>query len=142
ITIFDHQIQNTGFLSEVFHVEQLDTDALLEPGDKAKILLSTALEEGRIGMEVERKGVIAATRWFNLSRTQQLIELPILEEDRGGFAVHFIAVANGREFRTTTNVVVPWTNKELKVEWMSFRDKMLPGAKEEFRLKISGPNGD
>ncbi|MDQ3100784.1 MAG: hypothetical protein M3R08_05315, partial [Bacteroidota bacterium] len=143
ITIYDQEIQNTGFLAEAFHVEPLKPEnGSLQPGDKAKLLIGTALGEGRMGMEVERDGVITATRWFNLQREQQLIELPVLDEDRGGFAVHFIAVANGREFRTTQQIVVPWTNKELKVEWITFRDKMLPGSKEEFRLKINGPNGD
>ena len=37
---------------------------------------------------------------------------------------------------------VPWSNKELHVEWMTFRDKLLPGAKEEWRLKITGPKGE
>ncbi len=141
VTVYDPQIQNTGFLAEAFHVEQVSDTAGLQPGGKASFLVSSALGEGRIGMEVERSGAIAAVRWFNLQRGQQLVELPILESDRGGFAVHFVAVANGREFRTTRHVAVPWENKRLKVEWTTFRDRMLPGSKEKFRLKLSGPDG-
>ncbi len=141
VTIYDPQIQNTGFLAEAFHVEQVSDTAGLQPGEKASFLVSSALGEGRIGMEVERSGAIAAVRWFNLQRGQQLVELPILESDRGGFAVHFVAVVNGREFRTTKHVAVPWENKRLKVEWTTFRDRMLPGSLETFRLKISGPDG-
>ncbi|MCB0508017.1 MAG: alpha-2-macroglobulin, partial [Bacteroidetes bacterium] len=35
---------------------------------------------------------------------------------------------------------VPYKSKQLNVEWLTFRDKLLPGAKEQWKLKISGPD--
>ena len=70
---------------------------------------------------------------------QQRLDIPALESDRGGFAVHFVCVERGREHISTQWVDVPWSNKELKVEWTTFRDKLLPGSDEEWRLKITGP---
>ena len=81
--VFDPAIQNTGFTDEAFHAEVLEP--VVEPGTKARILLSCALREGRVLMEVERAGKIAVSRWFILKNTQQLVELPVKEEDRGGF---------------------------------------------------------
>jgi len=138
VTLYDTAIQNTGFVDNAFHVEAVKVRC--EPGEKAELLLSSALPAGRVLMEVERDGRIAASRSFVLNNTQQLIELPVLEGDRGGFAVHFLCVERGRSHTQTVWVDVPWTNKELHVEWMSFRDKLLPGAKEEWRLRITGPN--
>ncbi|MBX2971504.1 MAG: hypothetical protein KF797_00225 [Flavobacteriales bacterium] len=137
VTLYDTAIQNTGFIDEAFHVEAVK--ARCEPGEKAVLLLSSALPAGRVLMEVERDGRIAASRSFVLNNTQQLIELPVQESDRGGFAVHFLCVERGRAHQKTIAIDVPWTNKELQVEWMSFRDKLLPGAKEEWRLRITGP---
>ena len=136
-TLFDPLIQNTGFENEAFHARMLKERC--EPGEKAVLLLSTALPECRVLMEVERDGRIAVSRPMTLRRGQQRIELPVLEEDRGGFSVHFACVERGRQHITSLRVEVPWTNKQLKVEWMSFRDKLLPGAKEEWRVKITGP---
>lgn len=137
VTLYDPAIQNTGFVDEAFHVEAVK--ARCEPGEKAALLLSSALPAGRVLMEVEREGRITASRSFVLNKTQQLIELPVVEGDRGGFAVHFLCVERGRSHERTIWIDVPWTNKELQVEWMSFRDKLLPGAKEEWRLRITGP---
>ncbi|MCK4652939.1 MAG: hypothetical protein KAU01_00670, partial [Candidatus Cloacimonetes bacterium] len=39
-------------------------------------------------------------------------------------------------------VTVPWTNKQLKLEFETFRDKLLPGEKEEWRIKIKDKEGD
>jgi hypothetical protein len=136
-TLYDPEIQNTGFENEAFHVQTVKERC--EPGEKAVLLLSTALPECRVLMEVERDGRIVVSRPMLLKRGQQRVELPVLEEDRGGFAVHFVCVERGREHLTTQRIEVPWTNKQLKVEWMSFRDKLLPGAKEEWRVKITGP---
>jgi hypothetical protein len=136
-TLFDPDIQNTGFENEAFRAQLLKDQC--EPGDKAVLLLSTALPECRVLMEVERDGRIAVVRPFQLKRGQQRVELPVMEEDRGGFTVHFVCVERGRQHVFSQRVEVPWTNRQLKVEWMSFRDKLLPGAKEEWRLKITGP---
>lgn len=139
VAIYDPAVQHTGFTGEAFHAEPVKPKA--EPGESAVLLLGSALPEGHVLMEVERQGKIAVRRWFTLKHGQQRVELPVLESDRGGFAVHLLSVERGRAHKQTAYIEVPWSNKDLKVEWMTFRDKLLPGAKEEWRLKITGPKG-
>ncbi|HRH68365.1 MAG TPA: alpha-2-macroglobulin family protein [Flavobacteriales bacterium] len=136
VTVYDTTIQNTGFVNEAFHLEPIV--AKCGPGEKAVLLLSSALPTGRVLMEVERDGRIAASRRFTLNKGQQRIELPVVETDRGGFTVHFLCVERGRVHNMAQRIDVPWTNKQLQVEWLSFRDKLLPGSKEEWRLRITG----
>ncbi|MFN8350123.1 MAG: alpha-2-macroglobulin family protein [Flavobacteriales bacterium] len=139
-TVLDPEIQNTGFVTEGFHAEGVKLRA--EPGEKAVFLLSTALPEAHVLMEVERGANIAVRRWFTLKAGQQRVEVPVMEDDRGGFTVHLLCVERDRVHQEQITIEVPWTNKELRVEWMSFRDKLLPGAQEEWRLRISGPKGE
>jgi hypothetical protein len=139
-TVYDPGVQNTGFRTAAFHAQGVKLRA--EPGDKAVLLLGSALPEARVLMEVERDGRIAVRRWFTLADGQQRVELPVLEDDRGGFAVHLFCVERGRVHKVVLPIEVPWTSKELRVEWMSFRDKLLPGVQEEWRLRISGPRGE
>jgi hypothetical protein len=125
--------------------DDLRVDALnarVEPGGSAVLLLSSSLPNARMLLEVERDGRITERRSITLSKSQERIEIPVMEADRGGFVVHVSGVARGRHFSSTQPIDVPWSNKDLKVEWTSFRDKLLPGAKEEWRLKISGPKGE
>ncbi len=139
-TLYDPEIQATGFENAAFHVQSLKT--VCEPGEKADLLLSSELPEAHVLMEVERAGAIAVRRWFTLRKAQQRVELPVLEDDRGGFTVHLFCVERGTLHQEQVRVDVPWSNKDLRVEWMSFRDKLLPGAQEEWRLRISGPKGE
>jgi hypothetical protein len=142
VTVFDPTGKENAFVAELFTVHQLKGSTPLEPGSKAKFLVASPLADLRVVMEIERNGKITESRPIVLSKQQQSIEIPVGEDDRGGFAVHFMTSALGRSFQKTEQVDVPWTNKQLKVEWMSFRDKLLPGSKEEWRLKISGPKGE
>ncbi|MCB0815293.1 MAG: hypothetical protein KDB87_19285, partial [Flavobacteriales bacterium] len=138
--LYDPEIQWTGFDAEAMHVEPVK--AQVEPGGKAVLLLSTGLDQASVLMEVERSGAIAVRRRFALRQGQQRIELPVQEGDRGGFTVHFLCVERGRAHRRSVPITVPWSNKQLRVEWMSFRDKLRPGEEEEWRLTIKGPGGE
>lgn len=125
--------------------DDLRVDAVqtqVEPGGNAVLMLSSALPAARLLVEVERDGRITERRSVHVAKGQERVELPVQEGDRGGFAVHVSGVARGREFIHTLPIQVPWSNKELQVEWTSFRDKMLPGSRQEWRLKIGGPKGE
>jgi uncharacterized protein YfaS (alpha-2-macroglobulin family) len=138
VTVYDPDVQHTGFGNSAFNVQGVKTR--VEPGDKAVVLVGSSLPVAKVLMEVERDGRIAVRRWITLNKDQQRVELETLEADRGGYTVHFLCIERGREHRESIFIDVPWTNKELHVEWMTFRDKLLPGAKEEWRLRITGAN--
>jgi hypothetical protein len=98
-TVFDPDIQNSGWVNEPLHAELLTPS--VEPGEKAMLLLGTALPDARVLMEVERGGRIVVTRWMGLKQSQQRVELPVMEEDRGGFGVHVLCVERGQVHATT-----------------------------------------
>ncbi len=39
-------------------------------------------------------------------------------------------------------IQVPWSNKELNIEYSTFRDKLYPGQEEEWQIKLSGNQKD
>ena len=51
-------------------------------------------------------------------------------------------VRENRDYVNSLHVTVPWDNKELALAFETFRDKMEPGAKETFRVKIRGQKGE
>jgi hypothetical protein len=56
--------------------------------------------------------------------------------------VSFTFVKDSRSYNFSHVVNVPYSNKELKITWETFRDKLAPGQKEQWKLKISGPKGE
>ncbi|HRI01796.1 MAG TPA: MG2 domain-containing protein [Saprospiraceae bacterium] len=65
----------------------------------------------------------------------------ILEKHRAGVNLNVACVYNNRIYNFDQTISVPFTNKELEIITESFRDKMLPGEEEEFRIKIQSKNG-
>jgi uncharacterized protein YfaS (alpha-2-macroglobulin family) len=113
-----------------------------EPGEKAAFLIGTAEKDVQVLFEVEHKSAIIKKEWLRISKSQKLVEIPIEEKFRGNFCVHFMFIRNGRVYRHSATVSVPWTNKQLQFSFESFRSKLLPGQKEEWRIKITGKKSE
>lgn len=114
---------------------------ICEPGDTAQILIGSGYPEVSVLFEVEKDYEIVIKERFVLSKKQRLLSVPVTEADRGGFFVHVTFVYNGRLYTHVQEITVPWTNKEIEFEYMSFRDKLLPGQNEEWRLKLKDHTG-
>lgn len=114
----------------------------VEPGEKAQILLGTKDKNINVLYEIEHNLKIVSKEWIKLSNEMHLFEIPIKEEYRGNFCVHFTFVKNNRSYQRDVTVIVPYTNKNLGIEFETFRNKLTPGQKEEWKIKIKGKNGD
>ncbi|MFH2143837.1 MAG: alpha-2-macroglobulin family protein, partial [Bacteroidota bacterium] len=113
-----------------------------EPGEFAKFLIGSSRENIKVLYEIEHKNKIISKEWLTLNKEQKLIEIGIKEEYRGNFSVHFTFVKDNRYYTHNENIYVPYTNKELDIEFETFRNKLLPGEAEEWKIVIKGPKGE
>ncbi|NOZ36325.1 MAG: hypothetical protein GXO80_13635, partial [Chlorobi bacterium] len=113
-----------------------------EPGEKAEFLIGSSYKNVNLIYQIEHKSKIIKTEYIKLNNEQKLITIPITENDRGNFSVHFAFIKNNRFYNYTSTVIVPYSNKKLDIEFETFRDKLLPGQKEEWKIKIKGPKGE
>jgi len=114
----------------------------LEPGQKAVILVASAEKNTRLIFEVEHNGSIVDTQFITLNNEQKRIEIPILEKHRGNLGVLLTFVSHNRMMPFNSFIYVPWSNKKLDISFETFRNKLMPGEKEEWRLKIKGPGSE
>lgn len=113
-----------------------------QPGENAVFLVGTSGKDVSVLYEIERAEKIVETKWLKLNNEQKYIEIPVTEKDRGNFAVHFAVVYHGRSFTSDQQVSVAWENQQLDITYETFRDKLLPGQQEEWKLKVKGPKGE
>ncbi|MBL7992058.1 MAG: hypothetical protein JNN25_11520 [Candidatus Kapabacteria bacterium] len=113
-----------------------------EPGETAQLLLSTPYTNAKALFRVEHRGKIVQEEWLTLSSEQKMIAIPLSERHRGNVSVHLSMVHDYRFYTEAHTISVPWTNKQLRVETSVFRDKMLPGSKEEWRLTVRDTKGE
>ena len=108
-------------------------------GGAVRILAFTGLPGQTMYFETLRDGRVASQR--TLSDGGGLIEIPVREEDRGGFAVRLSLVRDHQFISDSAKVLVPWDDEALKVSFATFRDRVRPGARETWRVTVKGPGG-
>lgn len=92
--------------------------------------------------EIEHQGEIVKKEYITLNKEQKLIEIPVEEKHRGNFSFHYVFIKNNRTYSQSGVITVPYTNKELDIEFETFRNKLLPGQNEEWKIKIKDKKGD
>lgn len=107
-------------------------DNFLEPGDKTTLSVSSAFSNSYIHKSISRNGKL------NHAWDQKTETFSISEDDRGGFMTNYFIVHDNRIYQKRQTISVPWKNKDLKISYETFRDKILPGSNQEWKIKISG----
>lgn len=116
----------------------LDKDEY-QPGDVSKCMLTISKDVKHVWVEISRQNNLLKSYWLDV-KSETKIEIPITEVDRGNLAIRIYYLFDNRKYEDYKIVKVPWKNKDLKIEYLSFRDKLLPGQNEEWKIKISGAN--
>lgn len=126
-------------IPKIDHFQSLKTNG--EPGSKAKLIVGSS-QKVKVLYELEQDGKIILKEWLTLNNEQHLIEITLLEEYRGNIAFNITFVRDGRSYGHSQTISVPYSNKDLEIAFESFRDKLQPGQKEEWKLKIKGKLAD
>lgn len=108
-------------------------------GETLYYQIGTTLQQVYAIIDIAYKGKIVEKKYVQLSNQIKTFELPITKSWVGGVELSYSIVQKNRIYSDKVYVDVPYDNTDLSVEWISFRDKILPGSKEQWKLKISGP---
>ncbi|MCF6169672.1 MAG: MG2 domain-containing protein [Bacteroidales bacterium] len=115
---------------------------LAEPGETLKLVVGSAAKKTKLLFEITNGKQMVERRWITLNKGQKVIEIPVKENFRGNFSIKLGMVRFNRFYSDGFTVEVPFSNKKLTVTLQTRRDFLTPGKKEEWQVKISGPQGD
>lgn len=115
----------------------------VEPGETAKVELGTAADNLFIVHQINKEtgtGRQEATvyNYLKLSNEKRTFSFDASEKDRGGYGVGWMFIKHNRMYQLNQVISVPWTNKDLAIEYATYRDKTLPGSEEKWKVKITG----
>jgi 5-hydroxyisourate hydrolase-like protein (transthyretin family) len=120
------------------HIQNLKSN--YQPGEKTNIGLTGSQTRQRIWYSIIRKNQTSSQSWTDGYSAKLVLDLK--EEDRGGAYLLWTSIWNNRLYSNKEYLNIPFTNKDLDIEYTSFRDKLAPGQQEEWRIKIKGKKGD
>ncbi len=114
----------------------------INKGEILNIVVGSSFNNAKAIVEVSNDGNILKREIIALNNSFQTISAEINNTLRENIEVKAFLIKYNRQFSKHSKVTIPSIKKELNVEWLSFRDKLLPGQKEEWQLKITGPYGE
>lgn len=139
--------------SLTYHWQSLHK-TILQPGQTVQLVSGTSASDVFVVQQVSKEmpdqprrplAAVGNTKdaqqefsFHTLNNEKKLFSLPVTEADRGGFGLTQFFVKNNRFYNSNHTIYVPWTNKELTVQFTTFRDKMQPGSQEKWEIKVSG----
>ncbi|HRH12634.1 MAG TPA: hypothetical protein PLU73_14030, partial [Bacteroidia bacterium] len=111
-----------------------------EPGEKGNFIQASSYPNANYLYEVEVKDKTVLTK--TISASMNLNEIKIEEVHRGNLAFHTTFIKQNRLYTHASVITVPYTNKALDIEFSTFRNKLLPGEEEEWKMVIKDKKGD
>ena len=112
--------------------------ASLEPGEEFFGIWGSGYETARAFIEIEHRGKILQKYWTEHGVTQTQIRQKITEPMRGGLTLRITMVRDNRLHTRQQQIHVPWSNKNLKIKWEHFTNKLEPAKKETWTAIIEG----
>lgn len=75
--------------------------------------------------------------------TDSIVTLPFTykEEYASGIVLNYCFVKEGKCYSNMMRIARPLPDKQLNVTWKTFRNRLVPGQKEEWTLNITTPDG-
>ncbi|MBQ6742902.1 MAG: hypothetical protein IJR04_10015 [Bacteroidales bacterium] len=108
------------------------------PGDRVTLGYASAFEDTRFFYTLTGpEGDEIDSRWIPAGRRIKHLSIPIDSSMLGGIHVRLTTVRDGIDMEWTEKIDVPFTHKRLNVDIATFRDKLLPGEQEEWKIRVS-----
>ncbi|MGN6492292.1 MAG: alpha-2-macroglobulin family protein [Agriterribacter sp.] len=154
VQLYDAKSKN---ISVPFYQWQTDINSTAQPGETAKLLHGTSATDVFVIQQVNKdipdqprplaNNQLQQTpanefSFLTLNNEKKQFDFPVTEDDRGGFGVTQFFVKDNRFYTNYNAINVPWTNKELAIQFSTFRDKLQPGSQEKWEVKVSGSKGE
>ena len=107
----------------------------------SKIQFGTSFEGVTAFYDVIANGQVMESKQISLSNNIVSETYAYKKEYGDGISVSLAFVKDGVLYRKNISIKKPVPDKRLRYKWTSFRDRLRPNQKEEWRLQILNPDG-
>jgi uncharacterized protein YfaS (alpha-2-macroglobulin family) len=106
------------------------------PGETAQIIYGSSAKNIHVLYEIFRNSEKLSARRFVLNNENRKIEIPFLPSYGDGITVAFTFIKDNRLFTRNVNIYRKQPNRELNLKLEVFRDRLLPGQQEEWKISV------
>ena len=105
-------------------------------GETVRLRVGTRHEGVRVMYRLTHGNRVIDRRVLTLNDEIETIDVPVSDTLLGGFEIELCALKEGRSSTVRHRVEVPYGHKKLDVEFLTFRDRLTPGQRERWTLRV------
>ncbi len=105
-------------------------------GEKTEIIYGSSAKNVYVLYEIFKEGEKLSTNRFELNNENKKIEILFLESYGNGIVVNFTFIKDNKVFTRNIEIYRKQPDKTLTFNTEVFRDKLLPGQKEEWKISV------
>ena len=138
------QLTGNNTNEKIYDAVKLDvTKSNTEPGEFINYNIKTGFDNIWLIHSLSKMDKTNTITYKTLTSTQSApFAQTVTEQDRGGMAMSYAFVKHNRVYKGNQGFSIPWSNRDLNISYETFRDKLLPGANEKWKVKITGNKGE
>ncbi|MDN5284642.1 MAG: hypothetical protein JWR38_916 [Mucilaginibacter sp.] len=112
----------------------------VKPGEQAEFLVGIG-QKVNVLMERYHAAKLISSKWITIEKDQQSIKIPVSANDKD-VAVQFMMVYQNRMYSSYQKIYIANPDETLKIKLLTFRNKLQPGEKEQWKLQVSNQNNE
>jgi len=105
-------------------------------GESAEVVLGSSAKEVYVLYELFKENKRIHVSRFMLNNENKKIKIPFFESYGDGITVMFSFIKDGRYFTQSIQIYKKRENQKLNLRMEVFRDRLLPGGHEEWKLSV------
>ncbi|MDR1737735.1 MAG: hypothetical protein LBR66_02820 [Candidatus Symbiothrix sp.] len=109
-------------------------------GEQAEIIFGSSKKDVSVLYELFRGNQRISVSRFALNNSNRRLKIPFLESYKQGVSASFSFVKDGKFYNRTVNIIRQQEDKQLQIKTEVFRDKILPGAQETWKISVKDAN--
>ncbi|MEM9291723.1 MAG: alpha-2-macroglobulin family protein [Acidobacteriota bacterium] len=113
-----------------------------ETGETVTALVASGLPQQPLVLEAFHRGQRVWRRTLQGGGAARLLPIAVEPELRGGFALRLSTLVDYQWVTLSERVAVPWSDRELDLELVRFRDTLAPGEEVSWSLRVRGSDGE
>lgn len=110
-------------------------------GDTLSFNISSYLKDQYVLVRITHNDRVLEQKWLRLSHSTYTFQHVVKEGEEGRFSCHAYANRELKSYAETAGVVIPFIQKNIDFEFVTFRDKLQPGEKETVKIVLKDAAG-
>ena len=140
ITVYQKESKKSVIYKPLWiHQEKGDIN---EVGQTVHVTVESYLKNAYVLCEIISNNRVIESKWVNLNRGKTSFTYKLTEKDLGNVVFHAFTAQNNNQYDENLTIYVPYSHKDIDFEFITFRDKTMPGSTEQYQIRLKNKNGD